>query len=99
MQLAIYTSRQSGATGELGTLAGELETRVRQQAEIENNRTKPVNETILNWLREDAKSHNVPLLIEADGSISKAIMPDYLHLSEKGYQIWADALLTKVGKK
>ncbi len=39
MQLAIYTSRQSGATGELGTLAGELETRVRQQAEIENNRT------------------------------------------------------------
>ena len=40
-----------------------------------------------------------PQLIEADGSIAKTIMPDYLHLSEKGYQIWADALLAKVGKK
>ena len=28
----------------------------------------------------------------ADGSISKEIMPDFLHLSEKGYQIWADAI-------
>jgi beta-glucosidase len=33
-----------------------------------------------------------PQLIEADGSISKEVMPDYLHLSEKGYQIWAEAL-------
>jgi lysophospholipase L1-like esterase len=31
-------------------------------------------------------------LIEADGTISKQIMPDYLHLSEAGYQIWADAM-------
>jgi len=31
-------------------------------------------------------------LIESDGSISKAIMPDYLHLSEKGYEIWAEAI-------
>ena len=27
-----------------------------------------------------------------DGTIDPAIMPDYLHLSEKGYEIWADAL-------
>ena len=27
-----------------------------------------------------------------DGTISKEIMPDFLHLSEKGYQIWADAV-------
>jgi lysophospholipase L1-like esterase len=27
-----------------------------------------------------------------DGSLSKEIMPDFLHLSEKGYQIWADAI-------
>lgn len=33
-----------------------------------------------------------PQLIEADGSISKEVMPDYLHLSEKGYRIWAEAL-------
>ncbi len=31
-------------------------------------------------------------LIEDDGTISKEIMPDYLHLSEKGYQIWAEAI-------
>jgi len=31
-------------------------------------------------------------LIESDGSISKDIMPDYLHLSESGYVIWAQAI-------
>jgi lysophospholipase L1-like esterase len=35
-------------------------------------------------------------LIEADGSISKEIMPDYLHLSERGYEIWAAAIEPKV---
>ncbi len=30
--------------------------------------------------------------LSADGTISKAIMPDFLHLTEKGYQIWADAV-------
>jgi lysophospholipase L1-like esterase len=34
-----------------------------------------------------------PKFLEGDGSLSKAIMPDFLHLSEKGYQIWADAVL------
>lgn len=33
------------------------------------------------------------LLVEKDGSISKEIMPDYLHLSPKGYTIWAEAIL------
>jgi lysophospholipase L1-like esterase len=31
-------------------------------------------------------------LIESDGSIPKAVMPDYLHLSEQGYEIWAQAI-------
>jgi len=30
--------------------------------------------------------------MNADGVISKEIMPDFLHLSPKGYQIWADAV-------
>jgi lysophospholipase L1-like esterase len=30
--------------------------------------------------------------LEPDGSLSKETMPDYLHLSEKGYKIWADAI-------
>jgi lysophospholipase L1-like esterase len=33
-----------------------------------------------------------PKLTNADGSISKEIMPDFLHLSEKGYQIWAEGM-------
>ena len=31
-------------------------------------------------------------LSNPDGTLSKEIMPDFLHLSEKGYQIWADAM-------
>ena len=30
--------------------------------------------------------------LESDGTISKEIMPDFLHPSEKGYEIWADAV-------
>ncbi len=30
--------------------------------------------------------------LQPDGSLTKEIMPDYLHLSAKGYQIWADAI-------
>jgi lysophospholipase L1-like esterase len=37
-------------------------------------------------------------LIEADGSISKEVMPDYLHLSERGYEIWAQAIEPKLKK-
>jgi lysophospholipase L1-like esterase len=33
-----------------------------------------------------------PLLLRPDGTISREIMPDFLHLSEKGYRIWADAV-------
>ena len=35
-------------------------------------------------------------LIEADGSISKTVMPDHLHLSERGYEIWAQAIEPKL---
>ena len=31
-------------------------------------------------------------LVQADGTISKEMMPDYLHPQEEGYRIWADAL-------
>lgn len=34
--------------------------------------------------------------INDDGSISKEIMPDFLHLTPKGYQIWADAIEDKL---
>lgn len=37
-----------------------------------------------------------PNLTNADGTISPDVMPDYLHLSAKGYQQWADAIEGKV---
>jgi len=36
--------------------------------------------------------------LEKDGSLSKAIMPDYLHLSKKGYEIWAKAITPTLAK-
>jgi lysophospholipase L1-like esterase len=30
--------------------------------------------------------------LSEDGTISNTIMPDYLHLSPRGYRIWADAM-------
>lgn len=35
-------------------------------------------------------------LIEADGSIAKAVMPDHLHLSEQGYETWASVIEPKL---
>jgi beta-glucosidase len=37
-------------------------------------------------------------LIENDGSISKSIMPDYLHPNAAGYKIWANAIEPKLKK-
>jgi len=36
--------------------------------EIKDDRTSPINPLLLNWLRENTKTHHIPLLIEADGS-------------------------------
>ncbi|MEP6664574.1 MAG: GDSL-type esterase/lipase family protein, partial [Verrucomicrobiota bacterium] len=37
-----------------------------------------------------------PQLIEKDGSISKDMMPDYLHPGGKGYEVWAAAIEPKL---
>jgi len=34
--------------------------------------------------------------LEPDGTLTREIMPDFLHLSAKGYQIWADATASKL---
>jgi len=36
--------------------------------------------------------------IEADGTLSKEIMPDLLHPNKKGYQIWAEAMESKIAE-
>ena len=37
-------------------------------------------------------------LLEKDGSLSPTVMPDYLHPNEKGYEIWAQAIMPYVEK-
>lgn len=39
-----------------------------------------------------------PKFLAEDGTLSKEIMPDLLHLSPKGYQIWADSIESQVAK-
>jgi lysophospholipase L1-like esterase len=36
--------------------------------------------------------------LEEDGTLSATIMPDYLHLSQKGYEIWAEAIEPKLAE-
>lgn len=36
--------------------------------------------------------------VEPDETISRDIMPDFLHLSPKGYKIWADAITPKLAE-
>ena len=36
--------------------------------------------------------------LQPDGSLTKEIMPDFLHLSVKGYQIWGDAISAKLAE-
>ena len=36
--------------------------------------------------------------LAADGTLSKEIMPDLLHLSEKGYRIWAESIESKLAE-
>jgi lysophospholipase L1-like esterase len=55
---------------------------------------KQVNDTLAKL--DDGKSvHYLDIgakFLEPDGTLTKEIMPDFLHLSVKGYQIWADAI-------
>ncbi|WP_425397636.1 family 16 glycoside hydrolase [Aeoliella sp.] len=39
-----------------------------------------------------------PVFLEDDDTLSKEIMPDFLHLSKEGYQRWADAIESKVAE-
>jgi lysophospholipase L1-like esterase len=61
----------------------------------QRDKIKQVNETIA---KLDDGGKTVKYLdigdkfLQPDGTISKEIMPDFLHLSEKGYQIWAEAV-------
>lgn len=61
---------------------------------------KEVNREISAWA-VDSRIHFLDIgasLVLADGQISEEIMPDFLHLSERGYQIWAAELAPLVAR-
>jgi lysophospholipase L1-like esterase len=67
-----------------------------------------INHRVEQWVADRAKERSVKprvefldfgdKFLEKDGSISPEIMPDFLHLSPRGYQIWADAIAPKVAE-
>jgi lysophospholipase L1-like esterase len=65
---------------------------LRKKAAETNKLLKPQAESIkgVHYLDIGGK------FIEKDGTISKEIMPDALHLSPKGYEVWAQAIESKV---
>lgn len=65
---------------------------------------RQVNEktnAIVSKLADGAQVHYLdigPRFLQDDGTLSKEIMPDLLHLSEKGYRIWAESIEPKVAE-
>jgi beta-glucosidase len=59
---------------------------------------RQVNERVNKIVAKLADHKNVfflninPKFLEADGTLSKTIMPDLLHPNAKGYEIWAEAI-------
>ncbi len=69
--------------------------------EIDNYRTKPVDSTVLYWLRETNKKQGIPLLIEADGSRQKSVKAPAEHeppIPEFSETVIAVAGLSTIGK-
>jgi beta-glucosidase len=68
----------------------------------ENNRQRDKNaeaSDIASKLADGQMIHYLdigPKFLTADGTLSKDIMPDLLHLNEKSYTIWAEAIEPKV---
>jgi lysophospholipase L1-like esterase len=70
------------------------------QLNAQNDKLKQVNATIS---KLDDGQHIFYLDIGekfpiADGKLDKSVMPDFLHLSPAGYQIWADAISPKLAE-
>ena len=64
----------------------------------QRDKLKEVNATIAK-LADGKNIHFLDIgekFLQPDGSISKDIMPDFLHLSPAGYQIWADSISDKL---
>ncbi len=63
-----------------------------------NDRIKKTNELLAGYA-DGQTVHYMDIgkqFLEKDGTLSTEVMPDLIHLSEKGYQIWAEAIDEKL---
>ena len=71
-----------------------------EKANPQREKLKEVNSTIAKL--DDGKSVFYldigDKFLQPDGTLTKEIMPDFLHLSAKGYQIWADSIAAKLAE-
>jgi len=68
--------------------------RAEQPTDPARAKIKAINE-VISKLGDDKKVIYIDFgdkFLNPDGTMSKEIMPDFLHPSAKGYQIWADAI-------
>ncbi|MEY5014547.1 MAG: hypothetical protein RIS92_905, partial [Verrucomicrobiota bacterium] len=64
------------------------------------DKNKAVN-AIISKFHDGNKIHYLDFgtkFLEPDGTLTKEIMPDLLHLNAKSYQIWADAIAPSLEK-
>jgi lysophospholipase L1-like esterase len=67
----------------------------------ELNTKVPATNKLLEKLADDKQVFYKDIgkdFLDNDGNLPKAIMPDYLHLSAKGYEIWGKAIKDDVAK-
>ena len=65
-----------------------------------------INQALRAWVAADAEKNGRTsrlrlhaigdAFLGADGSIPKEIMPDFLHLTPKGYEMWAEAIFKQI---
>lgn len=69
---------------------------------FKDDKNRQVNEGANAIIQKLADNKNVfymdigPKFLEPDGTLSRDIMPDLLHLNEKSYRIWAESIEPKV---
>ena len=69
-----------------------------------DDKRRQVNEkanAIFSKLADDKRVYYLdigPNFLEDDGTLTREIMPDLLHLSQKGYMIWAESIEKKLSE-
>lgn len=91
--LGVFPRATGGVTDKAATVA------TKEQLKTGNNKkTWEINDLIKKY--DDGKKvfflDISAKFLDKDGALPKDVMPDWLHLSEKGYKIWADSIKDKV---